>query len=253
MSEQSIYLHLRSGGLSPAGTAAMMGNMWCESTLKSDIVEKRCSMSDRDYTYNVDNGLITKWQFETDAYGYGLCQWTYCTRKEALYLFAKDKGVSIGDEQMQCEFCIAELQKDYAGLYQSLCNTDDLPTAAKRICSEYEQPAVNNYADRINAAQRFFNQLAYGGSADCNDACPVEPTPAKIETIPVRVLKQGDLGRDVYILQCGLIDMRFDCGVPDGDFGLNTKEAVAELQRAYDLPATGIADSYVWQTIMRAR
>lgn len=250
MSEQNIYQNLRAGGLSPAGTAAMMGNMWCESTLKSDIVEKRCPMGDRDYTYNVDNGLITKWQFETDAYGYGLCQWTYYTRKEALYLFAKGLGVSIGDEQMQCAFCIEELKKDYQSLYQFLCNTDDLPTAAKRICSEYEQPAVNNYADRINAAQRFFNQL---GNEECeDDTCPVE-LPTESCDVPVRVLRRGDLGRDVFLLQCGLMDMRFDCGAPDGDFGLITEEAVTELQRANGIEPTGIADQQTWSLILKAR
>ena len=101
MSEQTIYNALRNGGFSHAGACAMMGNMYCESLLKSNNVENRCSMSDSDYTWNVDHGNISKWQFMTDSYGYGLCQWTYHTRKEALYLFAKELGVSISDEWIQ--------------------------------------------------------------------------------------------------------------------------------------------------------
>ena len=60
MSEQTIYNALRAGGLSPAGACAMMGNMYCESGLRSDNVQDNCAMGDSDYTWNVDNGGIFK-------------------------------------------------------------------------------------------------------------------------------------------------------------------------------------------------
>ena len=249
MSEQTIYQALRQGGLSAAGTCAMMGNMYCESLLKSNIVETRCTLGGFDYTYAVDVGTISRYQFKVDAYGYGLCQWTYPSRKADLYDYARSQNVSIGDEKMQCDFCVFELQRDYAGLYQYLCTTDDLPEATKRICAEYEQPAVNNFADRINAAQRFYNNLA--DSSEPEPQIPVQV----LDTceVTVRVLKQGCLGRDVFLLQCGLNDMKFTCGVPDGDFGLNTKEAVCELQRKYNLTPSGTADKAVWDIVLKQR
>ena len=254
MSEKLIYQTLRDGGLSPAGTCAMMGNMWAESGLRSNNVQDNCPMGDSDYTYNVDNGIMSKWQFETDRYGYGLCQWTLDSRKDALFLFAKAKGVSISDEQMQCEFCLKELREDFDGLYKYLCTTDDLPEATKRICAEFERPAVNNFAARINAAQRYYNQLANGESSECNnDSCPIEIPADELCDVKVRVLKQGDLGRDVFLLQCGLQDMGINCGLPDGDFGLNTKEAVMTLQRDKGLNPTGIADRTVWEIILTVR
>lgn len=236
----------------------MMGNMWCESTLKSNIVEKRCSLGDSDYTWNVDNGVLSKWQFMSDSYGYGLCQWTYSSRKADLYEFAKRMGTSIGDEQMQCEFCLGELKRDYEELYHYLGYSEDLATATRRICAEYERPAVNNFADRINAAQRFFNQLVSDGTSDCSeDSCPIElpaqETAAETVDVPVRVLRRGELGRDVLLLQCGLNDMGHVCGVADGDFGLNTETAVKELQQENGLEQTGIADKTVWECILRKR
>ena len=171
MSDQSIYNALRSGGLSRTGVCAMMGNMSMESALISINVEDRCALSDTDYTQAVDSGAITAYEFSRDSFGYGLCQWTYYTRKSNLIKLAKSKGVSIGDEKMQCEFCIWELQNEYAGLYRFLCVTENLAEATKRICSEYEQPAYNNYADRINAAQRYFNLLA----ANDSEEIPTEP------------------------------------------------------------------------------
>lgn len=252
MSEKTIYDALRSGGLSPAGACAMMGNMWAESALRSNNVQDNCMMSDNDYTYNVDHDIIGKKEFCNGKYGYGLCQWTYPSRAAALYDCARSRGVSISDERMQCDFCIDELQWHYIGLYRELCSTDNLPEATKRICAEYEQPAVNNFADRINAAQRYYNQLANGDPGCMEDACPIEYQEETC-TINVRILQKGTKGRDVFLLQAGLFDMGYDCGFPDGDYGRNTEEAVKQLQKANNIDATGTADWFVWQTVLSKR
>lgn len=260
MSEQSIYQALRNGGLTAAGACAMMGNMWAESGMKPNNVEDRSPLSDCDYTNAVNTGTISKDQFMYDPdpqtginqyYGYGLCQWTYPSRKAELYDYARLQNVSIGDEKMQCDFCIFELQRDYSGLYTYLCQTEDLPEATRRICAEYEQPAVNNFADRINAAQRYYNQLADNYVEP--KPVPEPEIPAEPCTVSVRTLKQGDMGRDVFLLQCGLTDMGYSCGVPDGDFGKNTKKAVCELQKALNIEQTGIADEAVWGIILNER
>lgn len=259
MSELTIYQTLRLGGLSPAGACAMMGNMSAESGLISfrkqgDLDYKNGYPQSQQYTGAVDDGSMTRWQFMSDSIGYGLCQWTYSTRKDHLYMYARELGVSIGQEQMQCGFCIYELQSEYAELFSYLCNTNDLVEATKRICAEYECPAVNNFADRINVAQRIYNQFGESGCTD--DACPIE-TPAEPITEPaevtVRTLRRGDLGRDVFLLQCGLNDMNFSCGVPDGDFGTNTEAAVMELQEKIGTQLTGVADQTIWQTVLNAR
>lgn len=246
MNEQTIYQALRNGGLSTAGACGMMGNMYTESAMRSNNVQDNCTMSDYDYTYGIDNGIITRWQFMSDSYGYGLCQWTSSDRKDGLYMLAKGKGVSISDEVMQCEFCLYEL-KNYKELYKFLCTTDDIAKATERVCAEFERPAINNFAIRINAAQKFYNQFAN----DINVGCTEDTYP--IENVTVRILKKGDLGRDVYMMQCGLFDMGYDCGIPDGDFGANTEGAVKQLQRAKDVETTGVVDQFVWQTILQSR
>ena len=244
MSEETIYNALQAGGLSPAGACAMMGNMYCESGLKSTNVEDRCPISDSDYTYNVDRGIIPAQTFINDRYGYGLCQWTSPDRKAALLQTSIEKCCSIGNEKMQCEFCVHELKEGYPSLYKYLCDTDDLPKATERICAEFERPAVNNFAVRINAAQGYYRRLAIGDQATNPDK-PEEPV-----SITVRVLKRGDLGRDVFLLQCGLLDMGFNCGTPDGDFGKNTEAAVQDLQKANNINPDGIAGQKEWQIIM---
>lgn len=259
MSKEAIYHALRNGGLSPCGACAMMGNMDAESSLIS--IRKQGDFSNgfvksQEYTAAVNSEEITRWQFMSDSIGYGLCQWTLSTRKDHLYMFAREAGTSIGDEDMQCRFCLWELHNEYADdLYPFLCHTDDLAKAAQRICAEFERPAVNNFADRINAAKAYFNKLVgaseYMGCGE--DSCPIEIPADEICSVSVRVLHKGSLGRDVYILQCGLNDMGYKCGKPDGDFGTNTENAVKELQRAFGMKETGIAHEKVWQNILLAR
>ena len=84
----------------------MMGNLFAESALSpinlQNTYEKKLRYSDSTYTIAVDNGTYTN--FIKDSAGYGLAQWTFWSRKQNLLNYAKSKGVSIGDLNMQLEF-----------------------------------------------------------------------------------------------------------------------------------------------------
>ena len=251
MSKETIYSYLKQGGLSHAGACAVMGNMYCESLLRSDNVENRCSMSDEEYTKAVNGGTISCYQFARDAFGYGLCQWTYWSRKDELWKRTVQKGISISDEMAQCEFCIAELKRDYKFLYEFLCEDCDLYSATSRVCKEYERPAVNNVDARYAKAKEYYDALGnsnpvstgVGGSDNGQSTDSVD--------ITVRVLRNGDKGRDVFVLQTGLNDMGIDCGVPDGDFGPLTERGVNDLKETIGLSTDGVADGDVWQMIFQ--
>ena len=91
---KNIYTYLYKGigkqiGISNVyGVVAVMGNMSVESGLKPGRVQSDFTNGytiSQDYTKAVDNGSRTLRDFATDSRGYGLCQWTYYTRKENLY------------------------------------------------------------------------------------------------------------------------------------------------------------------------
>lgn len=260
MSELTIYKALRAGGLSKAGACAVMGNMFCESSLKSNIVETRCSMSGFDYTNAVDTGTITKYHFMGDSYGYGLCQWTYFTRKGGLWDLAKNKGVSIANEEMQCQYCIQELKTaEFADLYTFLCDCGeaDLHDAVELFCTQFEKPAVNNIKPRFEAATRYF--AAVEGESGCGgDACPVDlsgvPQGVPYVEIGVPPLKRGDTGRHVSMLQAGLKAMGYYSGLfnrIDGDFGEKTEAAVKQMQKDCNQPVTGVVNQGTWQVLFQ--
>jgi len=101
--EERIWSFLKAQGLTDAGAAGLMGNLYAESGLRPNNLqnsyEGKLGMADAEYTERVDSGSYTN--FAHDCAGYGLAQWTYHTRKANLHKFAKDAGKSIGDLEMQ--------------------------------------------------------------------------------------------------------------------------------------------------------
>ena len=161
MSGMSIYGALVRAGMTAAGACGLMGNMQAESGMKSNIVQRgMTALSDGEYTRRADAGAP---DFIRDGAGYGLCQWTYWSRKQALLRFARERGVSVGDEGMQVEFCLSELRGEYPALRRFLCETQDVRAAAERVCREYERPAVNNVDARAAYAARFADMAAREG------------------------------------------------------------------------------------------
>ena len=165
MSELSILKLLVQGGMTPIAACAMGGNMYCESTMHSNIAQRgMTSLSDAEYTAAADAGTI---DFVHDAVGYGLCQWTYYTRKQKLLEYARAYGVSVGDETMQVKFCLEELRTEYASLWSYLQTAQGLYEAAARICKEYERPAVNNIQDRASAGNSLY--MAHGSELESGE------------------------------------------------------------------------------------
>ena len=162
MSKLTILTALVRGGMTPIAACAMGGNMMCESNMTANIAQRgMTTLTDAEYTAAADGGAI---DFAHDAVGYGLCQWTYFTRKQRLLEYAKSVGATVGDETMQVNFCLAELRGEYPALWEYLKAAQDLYGAAARICKEYERPAVNNIADRANAGNALYMQ--YGSQLD---------------------------------------------------------------------------------------
>ena len=170
MSQLSILTALVRGGMTPIAACAMGGNMMCESNMTANIAQRgMTTLTDAQYTAAANSGAI---DFIHDTVGYGLCQWTYFTRKQRLLEYAKSIGVSVGDETMQVNFCLKELKTEARELWEYLMIAQDLYGAAARICKEYERPAVNNIADRANAGNALYMQ--YGSQLDATAAGDTE-------------------------------------------------------------------------------
>lgn len=163
MSAKTIYDKFRAAGMTHEGACGMLGNAEAESSLIANIAQRGMTeLSDAAYTAKFDSNPAACYR---DGVGYGLCQWTYWTRKQKLSKFANSRGKSVGDEDMQVDFIIHELRKDFPSLWSFLCTTDDMYAATERICTEFERPAVNNVDRRYEFAQKWDKQFGNGSAS----------------------------------------------------------------------------------------
>ena len=280
MSKSSIWAKLKAKGFSDTACAAIMGNMQQESAFKPNNVEDRyhadTGKSDEYYTAAVDNGSYSRNDFMRDggkAYGYGLCQWTFYSRKAGLYDFAKKRGVSIADEQMQIDWMMEEMhQSEYSSVYDTLMSGTSLKKMTEKFMCRFENPADQsecaiNY--RVGLAQAVYTEFA-GTTPDDpspDDPCPTptpDPTPADPDTPdtpfwPFRGMKggaddpglcKGMVGCDVLALQAILTCQGYGCAA-DGIFGPITDEKVRQFQSDTEaLSVDGIVGRNTWAALL---
>ncbi len=147
------------------GTAGLMGNLYAESALKpnnlQNTYEKKLGLSDAQYTAKVDDGSYTN--FIKDSAGYGLAQWTYWSRKQALQEYATATGKSIGDLDMQLGFIWKELTENYKTLLKTLQTTTTVTDASTAVLTQYERPAdqgASVQAKRAGYGQTYYDKYA---------------------------------------------------------------------------------------------
>ena len=166
---QTVCLTLKQSGASDNGIAGVMSNINFESGFLSTNLENKYEQilgyNDQSYTAAVDNGSYNN--FTNDSAGYGLCQWTYYTRKAALLNSAKSNGVSIGDVGNQISFLFRELKNGYSGLYNAIMSgSESVDSIASNFCHNFENPANHTQCDttRVSYARSYYSYVAY----ECN-------------------------------------------------------------------------------------
>ena len=162
---QTVCLTLKQSGASDNGIAGVMSNINFESGFLSTNLENKYEQilgyNDQSYTAAVDNGSYNN--FANDSAGYGLCQWTYSTRKAALLNSAKSNGVSIGDVGNQISFLFRELKNGYSGLYNAIMSgSESVDSIASNFCHNFENPANHTQCDttRVSYARSYYSYVA---------------------------------------------------------------------------------------------
>ena len=186
--EVTVWNYLVGKGYTKAGTAGLMGNLKAESGVKSAIYEnskkKTIGLTDEEYVRRVNNGQYSEYNFVHDKAGFGLAQWTYYTRKQALLNACRGK---IGDLRCQLDYLHSELRNYYGSLYNFLRSSNSVRDCAVKVLKEFERPAdqgtgVQN--TRTSYANNYFNGLA-GGSTPT-------PTPTPTPSGKTYTVQKGD-------------------------------------------------------------
>lgn len=174
---RKAYKEYRAAGMTLEGACALMGNQYAESAgfianrveflLIQRYKEDRKTYTDKSYTAAVDGGSISRKEFlnpRGKQYGFGLCQWTSPNRKAALYDLARQRGVSIADEQLQIDYTLQELNTVYKSVMQVLKTAQTVKYASDYVLVHFESPAdcgaavKNTRADYAQQYYDYFNQ-----------------------------------------------------------------------------------------------
>lgn len=163
--EEKIWNFLKGAGLNDCGAAGLMGNLYAESGLRPDNLqnsyEKKLGYTDASYTAAVDSGAYAG--FVKDCAGYGLAQWTFWSRKQGLLDYAKEKGASIGDLEMQLEYLLEELGKSYKAVLSTLKTEGTIQDASNAVLLQFERPADQSAAAQTKRAgygQTYYDRYA---------------------------------------------------------------------------------------------
>ena len=186
--EERMWRFLKSKGLNDYAAAGIMGNLYAESGLSpinlENYYESKLGMTDREYTESVDNGSYSN--FVHDKAGYGLAQWTYYSRKQNLLDFAREKGASIGDLEMQMEFLWGEMQ-GYSDMMQKLWNASSVQESSNAVLLDFERPADQGEAVQFSRAkfgQDFYDEYALTSRLDDEEEYEMEPRYNTVEELP---------------------------------------------------------------------
>ena len=177
--EEIIWNYLYNKLKNPYGTAAMMGNLFAESSLNPICANgvKKLGLTSKEYTAVVDAGKNEN--FITDGIAYGIAQWCYKTRKQGLLLRSRTRNKSIGDIYLQLDYLWEELQS-YKTVINALYDAKDIRKASDIVLLKYEKPNNKSEAVKIkraNFGQKYFNKYA-------------AETIARNETKPIIILKR---------------------------------------------------------------
>lgn len=169
---RKAYKAYIKAGMTEEGACALMGNQYAESAgfvanrveflLIRRYKEDGKTYTDKSYTAAVDAGSISRKEFlnpRGKRYGFGLCQWTSPNRKAALYDLARQRGVSIADEQLQIDYTLQELNTAYKSVMQILKTAQAIKYASDYVLVHFESPAdcgtsVKN--TRADYAQQYY-------------------------------------------------------------------------------------------------
>lgn len=269
LNEQHIWNWIKQcTGLNDFAIAAIMGNIEHESAGSPKNVEDRCPVSDDIYTQRVDSGAMSDSEWENDAYGYGICQWTLPIRKKNLRAYAKQKNKSISDLDTQLEFLVKELMSEYLSVWNALRSATNIETPCDMFLRWFENPdgiEVQKPLRRASAVaiyNRNHGKDATSSPVSASSSSVVTstnttPSGTKKEdemcTVSLPVLRRGSMGISVRVLQAALLQrgIKLPTYGVDGYFEAETENAVKLFQASGKLVATGVVEKNTYELLFK--
>lgn len=185
------------------GRAALLGNWYAESKIIPYIKQGNTRppwSPSTTYTQNVDNSTISEQTFVNDSVGYGYAQWTYWSRKQAMYNLKRNLGLSIGSLELGIAMTTYEMtegSQEYKDTLAVLLNAVDIKTASDYVLHHYEKPqdqSVNAENERADYSNQVYD-LMHGSAPIERKNLTITPSSASIvdgDTLTINVNATGE-------------------------------------------------------------
>lgn len=168
--------------------------------------------SGSEYAADVNTGKYDQYSFAHDGIAFGLAQWLYWSRKQALHEYAK--GLDIGSVEVQVGYLFEELPK-YKTVWDGIINAEDIGVVSDLIMLRYEKPGTITETakqKRRDYALRFFDTYTDPNmSVICTD--PINAPPTKkgvvLTKVPKLLVRCGNGKEFVSIGRIEQIDSSF--------------------------------------------
>jgi hypothetical protein len=186
------------------GVAALMGNIYAESGCTPYACQpSRPYNVCMTYINAVNSHQISEWSFvhrgtsSTGGVaggqgGFGLCQWTYYSRKQIMYNLWEEQTNSIGDIYFQIDFIDWELNNTHGDTLTELENATDIDDATEYVLFNYEGPADKSAEvqdTRSNYAQQIYDHYVGTTPVDPPDPQPPSVDPPQPEPqAPIKIV-----------------------------------------------------------------
>lgn len=182
--EKEIWDYLVSKIGNEIGVAALMGNLYAESSLiygrlQSDFTATYAPS--KSFTQALNTGDISQYDFVTTKYytyngttygpAYGLAQWDYSPRRQNYWNLFHQWDMQAGSAQFELAFVWWELNNDYRSVLTALQNATSIRAASDVVLARYENPADQSEGvkqTRATYGTNIYNE--YAGS-------PIDPDP----------------------------------------------------------------------------
>lgn len=183
MTDQQIWDNLMEAFNNPYGVAAIMGNLFAESSMNPACCTGLNGQTASDYISKVKHGEISKEQFSKDGVAFGLAQWRYHTRKEALYNYASEHKGAIDDPEIQLGYLKKELITGYSTARNAVMNAKSVKEASDTFMLKYEKPGNTGAAakdKRTALGERYYVRFAAGKTSTTNKKKMVATTTDRV-------------------------------------------------------------------------
>lgn len=161
---ETIFARVTAAGFTIEAACALLAQIQKESLFKPENLEdsrnRSMGMTDLQYVDAVDNGSYMN--FVHDGAGFGLAQWTFYTRKQALLNYCKVRNKSIGDLETQIAFLIWEMKATFGAIWNKCLTSHDLKDLTWTLLDTWENPdeKQNNMIERYGYAQEWYRKFS---------------------------------------------------------------------------------------------